>query len=131
MNEFDDRKEDVTMNENVACRLPNLDEKDSALAQTNTGWAQDMVENLSVGSIHRMDDYGVELQVVSEEAVRCVTVVDHPYCYRTLAMIAVSFETAGIDLQLDPYTVIRPFDPPEDNGSPPDEDDGEPGVEVV
>ena len=48
---------------------------------------------------------------INETTSRCVAVVDHPYCYSSLAMMALSFEKAGVDLQVDPYTVVIPYEP--------------------
>ncbi len=125
MSEFDDEKEDAIMNENVACRLPELDEKAVSLARENTRWAAGFV-GAPLGAIY--NDAGVDLQVVSTRTVRCLTVADHPYCYRSLAMMALSFETAGVELEVDPYTIVRPLPPEENRG---EEEPDAVGVEVV
>jgi len=47
--------------------------------------------------------------------VRCVSVIDHPFCFARLASLRVTFESAGIEVQLDPYTVVTPYEePPEE-----------------
>ena len=125
MSEFDDEKEDAIMNENVACRLPELDEEAVSMALENTRWAASWV-GLTPGIIS--SDSGVDLQVVSTRTVRCLAVADHPYCYRSLAMMALSFETAGVELEVDPYTIVRPLPPEEDRG---EEEPDAVGVEVV
>jgi hypothetical protein len=43
-------------------------------------------------------------------------------------MMVLSFETAGVELEVEPYTIIRPLPPEEDRG---EETPEAPGVEVV
>ena len=105
-------------------RLPELDEGETSPALENTRWAAGFV-GAPLGAIY--NDAGVDLHVVSTRTVRCLAVADHPYCFRTLAMMALSFETAGVELEVDPYTVVRPLPPEEER-------EGEPegvGVEVA
>ena len=128
MSEFDDEKEDVTMNELVACRLPELDEEHAsmALSHRHLAWCHGFMENHKDGQMFYMESCGLHLQRVNETASRCVAVVDHPYCYSTLAMMTLSFEKAGIDLQVDPYTVVIPYEPRAEEEVP-----HEAGVEVA
>ena len=130
MSEFDDEKEDVTMNELVACRLPELDEEHAsmALSHSSLAWCHGFMENHKDGQMFYMESCGLHLQRVNETASRCVAVVDHSYCYSTLAMITLSFEKAGIDLQVDPYTVVIPYEPSGEEEAP---HPHEAGVEVV
>ena len=104
-------------------RLPELDEEETSTALENTRWAAGFV-GAPLGTIY--NDAGVDLQVVSTRTVRCLAVADHPYCYRALAMMALSFETAGVELEVEPYTIIRPLPPEEeqDEQGPEDEDTG-------
>ena len=106
-------------------RLPELDEEESSTALENTRWAAGFV-GAPLGAIY--NDTGVDLQVVSTRTVRCLAVADHPFCFRALAMMALSFETAGVELEVDPYTIVRPLPPEEDGGE--EEPEGA-GVEVV
>ena len=106
-------------------RLPELDEVETSTALENTRWAAGFV-GAPLGAIY--NDAGVDLQVVSTRTVRCLAVADHPYCFRTLAMMALSFETAGVELEVDPYTIVRPLPPEEDGG---EEEPAPAGVEVV
>jgi len=122
MTEFDDKiEEETTMN--VTDRLPVLDEEETSTALENVRWAAGFV-GTPQGSIY--NDAGVDLQVVATRTVRCLAVADHPYCYRALAMMALSFETAGVNLEVEPYTIIRPLPPEEeqDEQGPEDEDTG-------
>ena len=108
-------------------RLPELDEEEVVTALENTRWAAGFV-GTPLGAIYNDGSSGVDLQVVSTRTVRCLAVADHPYCYRALAMMALSFETAGLELEVDPYTVVRPLPPEEERG---EETPEVAGVEVV
>ena len=108
-------------------RLPKLDEGETSTALENTRWAAGFV-GAPLGAIY--NDAGVDLQVVSTRTVRCLAVADHPYCFRTLAMMALSFETAGVELEVDPYTVVRPL-PPEEEQDEQGSEDEDTGMEVA
>ena len=108
MNEEENENEETM---NVTDKLPDLDEGGTSTALENTRWAAGFV-GAPLGAIY--NDAGVDLQVVSTRTVRCLAVADHPYCFRTLAMMALSFETAGVELEVDPYTVVRPLPPEEE-----------------
>ena len=127
MTEFDDMEVDVTMNENVAERLPELDEEETSTALENVRWAAGFV-GTPRGAIY--NDAGVDLQVVATRTVRCLAVADHPYCYRALAMMALSFETAGVELEVEPYTIIRTL-PPEEEQDEQGSGDEDTGMEVA
>ena len=120
--------EEENMNEmtmNVTERLPELDEEATSTALQNVNWAAGFV-GTPPGAIY--NEMGVDLQVVATRTVRCLAVADHPYCYQTLAMMVLSFETAGVELEVEPYTIIRPLPPEEDR----DEEEPEGvGVEVA
>ena len=124
MTEFDDKKEETTMN--VTDKLPELDEEGTSTALENTRWAAGFV-GAPLGTIY--NDAGVDLQVVSTRTVRCLAVADHPYCYLTLAMMALSFETAGLELEVEPYAIIRPLPPEEQNEQ--ESEDEDTGMEVA
>ena len=98
----------------VADRLPELSEDDIAVAQTNVAWAA-TYGNAEQGRVYH-EDLGISLQVVANRVMRCLSVGDHPYCYQVLACMAHSFELAGVDFQLDPYTIPRPAPPEEEEG---------------
>ncbi len=120
-----DKMKEITTN--VAGRLPVLDEEETSKALENVRWAASWV-GLDPGLIG--GDSGVDLQVVATRTVRCLAVVDHPYCFRTLAMMALSFKTAGLELEIDPYTIIRPLPPEEEQDERESEDEGT-GMEVA
>ena len=126
MTEFDDKiEEETTMN--LTDRLPELDEEETSTALENVRWAAGFV-GTPRGSIY--NDAGVDLQVVATRTVRCLAVADHPYCYRALAMMALAFETAGVNLEVEPYTIIRPL-PPEEEQDEQGSEDEDTGMEVA
>ena len=123
MNEEENMDE---MKMNVTDRLPELDEEDTSTALENIRWAAGFV-GTPQGVIY--NDAGVDLQVVATRTVRCLAVADHPYCYRTLAMMTLSFETAGVEFEVEPYTIVRPL-PPEEQDEQGSEDE-DTGMEVA
>ena len=115
----------------VADRLPELNEVDAnnAVSHQQLSWVHGFMDNHKDGQMHFITDCGVHLQKVTEEAVRCIAVVDHPYCFSTLAMVVLAFERSGVELQVDPYTVVTPYEPREEEDT--EEAVGDAGVEVV
>ena len=111
----------------VTDRLPELTEDELAVARTNVSWAAWYGgAEAEQGLVYR-EDLGIDLQQVTNGVVRCLSVGDHPHCYLTLASMVHSFELAGVELQLDPYTIPRPA-PPEE---PEEQPTTEPGLEVA
>ena len=92
----------------VADRLPELDEEALASAKANVGWAM-WFGRAAPGVVHQ-DTNGVALQVVGRGIVRFISVGDHPHCFETLAMMATSFEEAGVSIEMDPYTIVYPVE---------------------
>ena len=121
----EENENEITMN--VTDRLPELDEEGISTAIENVRWAAGFV-GMPQGAIY--NDAGVDLQVVATRTVRCLAVADHPYCYRTLAMMALSFETAGVELEVEPYTIIRTL-PPEEEQDEQGSEDEDTGMEVA
>ena len=117
MNEEENENEEAM---NVTDKLPELDEEGTSTALENTRWAAGFV-GAPLGTIY--NDAGVDLQVVSTRTVRCLAVADHPYCYLTLAMMALSFETAGLEFEGEPYAIIRPLPPEEQNEQESEDED--------
>ena len=112
---------------NVTDRLPELDEEDTSTALENIRWAAGLV-GAPQGVIY--NDAGVDLQVVATRTVRCLAIADHPYCYRPLARMALSFETAGVELEVEPYTIIRTL-PPEEEQDEQGSGDEDTGMQVA
>ena len=120
----EENENEITMN--VTDRLPELDEEGISTAIENVRWAAGFV-GMPQGAIY--NDAGGDLQVVATRTVRCLAVADHPYCYRTLAMMTLSFETAGVEFEVEPYTIVRPL-PPEEQDEQGSEDE-DTGMEVA
>ena len=97
----------------VVERLPNLDEEDAnfSLSHQQLAWCHGFMDNHKDGQTFYMESCGVHLQRVNESTTRCIAIVDHPYCYAALAMMWRTFERADIVLQVDPYTVVIPYEP--------------------
>ena len=111
--------DDTTTNEmsTVADRLPPLDEEEMQWATSHhyRQYAHGFMADHKDGQATFFHKLGVNFQRVDETMVRCVSVVDHPFCFTRLASMKVTFESAGIEVQLDPYTVVIPYEePPEE-----------------
>lgn len=110
-------------------RLPVLDDEAVAYAMSN--------ENMTyiLGRMEGRDGQywydssaGITLQRVNAKTLRALTVVDDETPYRVLAMIKMTCNKLGIELQVDPYAVVVPYEPAEETEAPPVE---EPGLEVA
>ena len=110
-------------------RLPVLDDEAVAYAMSN--------ENMTyiLGRMEGRDGQywydssaGITLQRVNAKTLRALTVVDDETPYRVLAMIKMTCNQLGIELQVDPYAVVMPYEPAEETEAPPVE---EPGLEVA
>jgi len=117
----------------ISHRMPPLDE---ASRQEKTGedhrrWARGLMEHLTNGQAYNQNDCGITLQRVNENTMRCIAVVEHSYPYLSLAEMSVSFEAAGIELQIDPYTVAIPYNEPPEQEAQQDPPPEAPGPEVV
>ena len=131
----DDTRKDMQDSASLADRLPELDEEQMMRTQeaTSRAWAY---SNLSagLGYVWTHADQGVSLQVTSDDTMRLLTVIDHPYCLFMVAMMTATLENLGLKMDLS-QAIVAPY--VEDNnvtGTPNDsrpvEDDGD-GVEVV
>ena len=102
-------------------RIPNLDEDiiQEMGSHEHRQWAHGWMAGHNNGQGYFFNESGVFIQRVTEETVRCTAVVDHPFCYASLAWMRVSFEAAGIKVQVDPYTVVIPYDDIDDETTEP------------
>ena len=103
----------------IADRLPELPAEaiEDASQEDSVEWAQGMLQHYSPGSIHEMPDYGITLQIISEDIARCISIYDHGYCMFMLQMVITTFQRAGLTLEVDPHTVLRPYEAPEEQES--------------
>ena len=98
--------------------LPELPDEaiQDASQDDSVEWAQGMLEYYPPGTIHEMSDYGITLQIISEDTARCISVYDHGYCMFMLHMVITTFKQAGLTLEVDPHTVLRPYEDSEEQG---------------
>ena len=97
----DDTRKDMQESASLADRLPELDEEQMMRTQeaTSRAWAY---SNLSagVGYVWTHADQGVSLQVTSDDTMRLLTVIDHPYCLFMVAMMTATLENLGLKMDL-------------------------------
>ena len=131
----DDTRKDMQESASLADRLPELDEEQMRRTQEATprAWAY---SNLSagIGYVWTHADLGVSLQVTSDDTMRLLTVVDHPYCLFMVAMMTATLENLGLKMDLSQAIVAPYVEGNNVTGSPSAErraqGDGD-GVEVV
>ena len=131
----DDTRKDMQESASLADRLPELDEDQMMRTQeaTSRAWAY---SNLSagVGYVWTHADQGVSLQVTSDDTMRLLTVIDHPYCLFMVAMMTATLENLGLKMDLSQAIVAPYVEGNNVTGSPsadrPAQGDGD-GVEVV
>ena len=84
----------------VADMLPELPDEaiQDASQDDSVEWAQGMLEYYPPGTIHE----------------RCISVYDHGYCRFMLQMVITTFNQAGLTLEVDPHTVLRPYEASEE-----------------
>ena len=120
----------------IADRLPELEEDavQEAGQKGHVEWAEGMLNHYDVGELHEMPNYGITLQILSEDTARCISVYDHGYCMLMLQMLIHTFEHAGLSLEVDPHTVLRPYESSDDQGAEHEEPPASEaafGIEVV
>ena len=133
----DTKTHDENKNEcQVTSLLPVLCDEDRVNAETPQAlaWAEGCME-AGIGAVWNMPDYGVALQVASKECLRLLTVVNHPYCLWSSAMIAATLGSLGLNLIIDESTVLADYDegvtPVTGQRPRKGSEEGVPGVEVV
>ena len=112
--QFDDTKNDEF--DSVEDRIPSLTSEDLLWSENheNKAWAHDMLAQLTLGQTSRITNAGVGLQKTSDSSLRCISILDHPTCFRLLGMMRVTFDSCGILLEVDPSAVIMPHVPNEE-----------------
>ncbi len=102
----------------ISDRLPELEEEaiKDASQQDSIEWAQGMLSHYDVGDLHEMPKYGITMQIISEDTARCISVYDHGYCMFMLHMVITTFKQAGLTLEVDPHTVLRPYEASDEQG---------------
>ena len=105
----DERRKDMQESASLADRLPELDEEEMRRTQEATprAWAY---RNLSagIGYVWTHADLGVSLQVTSDDTMRLLTVIDHPYCLYIVASMAATLEHLGLRMDLS-QAIVAPY----------------------
>jgi hypothetical protein len=95
----------------VADKLPKLNEEDKEKARNaeSIAWAYGLMGRYTPGDLHLADDGVLALQKVDINTIRCIRVYDVEKGFWLLAMFRENFKAAGIELQVDPYTLVTPI----------------------
>ena len=109
--------------------LPELDEAEVQWAKSHRSlsWAHGFMSDLDTGQYLFLSQVGVHLQKAGEGKVRCIAVVDDPPCFTALSMLKLTFETANLELEIAPYTLVTPYIPNEEV----ERSESAPGLEVA
>jgi len=121
---MEENNEENSKTMTVSERLPTLNEKAETYALSNNMSYLLRKMGCLDGQCWHMDDAGITLQRVNEKTLRVIAVVDHKTPYHVLAMIKMTCDKIGLNLQIDPYAVVTPYAPIEDVGTPPVEESG-------
>lgn len=124
-----DKNTQETVAREVPRDLPELDEVDVkyAISHESLSWAHGFMRDHEAGQHQTLGNVGVHLQKASESTVRCIAVVNHPFCFAALSMLKLTFETANLELEIAPYTLVTPYIPNEEV----DSSESAPGLEVA
>jgi hypothetical protein len=104
----------------VVCdRLPKLEKvwDEHAKSHEMLSWAHQFMLDHKGGEVKFLNNIGVNLQKVNDSTVRCIAVVDHPDCFVGLSCLKLTFETAQIEIEINPYTLVIPYTPKDEEGS--------------
>ena len=109
--QYDDTKNDEFGS--VEDRIPTLTSEDLLWSENhdNKAWAHEMLAQLTLGQTSRITNAGVALQKTSNSSLRCISILDHPTCFKLLGMMRVTFDSCGILLEIDPSVVVMPHVP--------------------
>ena len=93
-----------------AILLPELTEQDFevALHQDGVSWAK-ATRDLGLGLVWNEPIMGMAFQAISDDSLRLLTVVDHPYCLRMAAMVAITLDHVGMRLVVDEYSILAEY----------------------
>ena len=102
----------------VAERIPELRAKQKSLAalRENADWAN-WFWTAPVGYLHDDRGRGVTWLVAGKGRVRCIRVWDTAYCYEALAIMAASMRLVDLEVEVDPFAVVVPYDPGPSKGA--------------
>ena len=105
----DDTRQDKQESASLADRLPELDEEQRGWTQgpTQKAWAYGHL-SAGIGYVWTMPDIGISLQVTSDDTMRLLTVIDHPYCLYMVASMAATLEHLGLKMDLS-QAIVAPY----------------------
>ena len=93
-----------------AILLPELSEEDIEFAtdEHSASWANS-TKQLRLGVVWNDSGNGLALQAISEDTLRLLTVVDHPFCLKMAAMLSVTLDNVGMSLLIDENTILAEY----------------------
>ena len=93
----------------LADRLPVLDEEQMRRTQEATpkAWAYRYM-SAGIGYVWTHEDLGVSLQIISDDTMRLLTVIDHPYCLLMAASMLATLEHLGLRMDLS-QAILAPY----------------------
>ena len=93
----------------LADRLPVLDEEQLRRTQEATpkAWAYRYM-SAGIGYVWTHEDLGVSLQIISDDTMRLLTVIDHPYCLLMAASMVATLEHLGLRMDLS-QAILAPY----------------------
>ena len=94
----------------VGERLPELNEEHERYAKIDENKYYIQRNMGREGGEYWFDgDTGLTIQKVDENTLRVIAVFDDPTPYLCLAMLSLTCMELGISIQMEPYTIIRPY----------------------
>ena len=96
----------------VNSRIPSLSDEDLEWVREHERlqWAHGWMSALADGEAHSFSSDGILIQKVDNSTMRIISVTDHEWCFRGVAYMRATFEAVSVEVQLDPYTVLMPYD---------------------
>ena len=125
----EEMKEEMKKETTISEYLPELEDEEKKAAVCNKIKIY-LLNNMDIlNGQHWFDGgTGLTLQRVDRMTLRVVSAWGDLPVYNTLAKIILCCKELGIEVQMEPYTVIIPYDPEERAEAPPVQ---EPGLEVA
>ena len=89
--------------------LPVLDEEQMKRTQEATpkAWAYRYM-SAGIGYVWTHEDLGVSLQIISDDSMRLLAVIDHPYCLLMAASMVATLEHLGLRMDLS-QAILAPY----------------------
>ena len=93
----------------LADRLPELSQEQMRRTREATpkAWAYRHM-SAGIGYVWTHEDLGISLQIISDNTMRLLTVVDHPYCLLMAASMVATLEHLGLRMDLS-QAILAPY----------------------